>query len=878
MSRRRRSSAAAAQETAPPLTSDVGRSGTGNQDALEAARAAEPEGPAQEPMILDVIEGGAGEAGPEEAAPEETGELASAPGEAGLAAPPGGPEEGESTDTGASEEAEGGGGGAVAQGGEGGESAEAEGGATGVGDVEPVVNEAPEVTPDVSTGGPISVDDYLDTHASDVTCQTLQTQERDWIDVVNDVRGHPMGELVINVGERMIPFYGAYDAVRDGWNGFAEQWEMVGDDPVMKTILVLELVVGLFGDLISHLAYLAKCVGYVAYLLEGAGAIVNALVSAADVVAAICDGINFVLGVVGSCWASYKAGKATDPQEKARYQWLTFKQSEHMITSLVSGVVGLITIGLTAGQAPGAAGREVGRNLGKQFAEGLATGAPKAGFKWLFGFAAPTTSPTPVNPMPRLPKDIFGDVAAVGYLFTDPGTPAREKLDRFVKGTQRPNGGPVTTTTCDVQGTLQDAHTEAAAQSLPTSSVSPPEQVDHSPAQVEALAQTEANVEAALATADENVASSEQGVTNAAAVEQQYSAAAEVASGMTGQATSAQTDLQASLPVASQLTSGLTELMGGFGQLSGPAGRMSGAAGQAGNAAAQRPRKKEDRSLLDRAKDWLVDRAMSTILSAAGPAEASAGAAGGRSGEASSQTGQGQGFAQGLLAEEQASMAETQAAAGEASAGVTAAQERETQLQGEVVAAQEWGAQAEAERVQHEGERDQLVTLLAEVQAERARQEAANAAFAATWGPWFEEQAAQDGQSLPPVSDIHVGGLWSAHDDVAALGDGLIGEGQSLLAQVPPAMQGAAREALDRFQLAHAGRMSTLAAAIAGVPVGDGAQAAWDALTRAEQLAVNAEAEILASWSEVAGVLTALATLELDEERSAAPELATEDL
>src|SRR5690606_37918968 len=134
---------------------------------------------------------------------------------------------------------------------------------------------------------------------------------------------------------------------------------------------------------------------------------------------------------------------------------------------------------------------------------------------------------------------------------------------------------------------------------------------------------------------------------------------------------------------------------------------------------------------------------------------------------------------------------------------------------------QQWRATSEHELVQHQGEREQVMVLLDQVRAERERQEAANAAFASAWGPFFEGTSADDVmEGVVPIDDLLVRGLWSAFDDLAELTDRFVAEGEALVAALPAALRGAGREALQHFTDVGELRLARLAAAIHEVPVG----------------------------------------------------------
>lgn len=721
-------------------------------------------------------------------------------------------------------------------------------------------HEAPEVEP--STTGTTDVDAYLNAHVTGDDAQQAVTRSRDWIDDVNDVRGNPFGEAVINTGERLIPIYGAWDSVRDTWNGYAEQMEMFEDDWVMSTILTLQGIVSLVGDLVSHIEYCAKLLGYIAYVAKGAGAVLNALTSATiGWIPIVCDAINFVLGVIGSCYASYRASKASDPQERARWEWLTYKQTEHMVVSLASGVAGLVIQAATAGQAPSTVGRELAQNA----VTGLAGGLVKGGMKALFGLAAPETRPAPVDPYGRLPKDIFGDIASVGYLITDEGTQARSDLDRFVTGGPAP--APVESAN-EVAPILDRSH-EQAAPAGPERT--PPEEVDHSPEQVDALLTAESNLEAALATSTENVAASETRASDAEAMAGQLAGAEENLTAMEGGAQTSQGNLESAVPVGESMVASLGEMSGAFGELGQPLGQLGQSTATAQQGASTRVQPDEDRSLLERARDWIIERTMRAFLPAQGQLGGMAGQASGQVSAGTGGSSSSAGKAEATRSEEAASLAETRAAAAEASATVGEVQGARDTVTSERTEAEEVHTEAVAEAEQHRSEREAIEAELEVVRAERERQEAANEAFRDEWGEWFEAQAqAQGAQAEATTPEAIAEGLWEAHDALDRLGSGYIAEGEALIATVPTAAVPQAREILESFVTSHETRLAQVAGLV-GEAVGASGDGVEAAVARAEGALLGAEQEMMEAWSQVCGALLQLSELELDEDANVAP-------
>ncbi|MBW1879073.1 MAG: hypothetical protein JRJ84_11975 [Deltaproteobacteria bacterium] len=295
-----------------------------------------------------------------------------------------------------------------------------------------------------------------------------------------------------------------------------------------------------------------------------------------------------------------------------------------------------------------------------------------------------------------------------------------------------------------------------------------------------------------------------------------------------------------------------------LGQLGSPLGNLGGAIGQSQGHGNYRPEPKGDRSLLERAMDWVIERAMNSVLGAAGQVGSSASGASGRQGEGQSELGSGMARATQTQSTDQQHLSETTAAAGEAAGGVASAQGTEAELgQAESTLATQQGT-ADVELQQHEEERNDLQALLEEVQEERERQETENDAFRDQYG---EQLSQQGGDQFPPVGEPVIEGLHQAYLVLEQMGDAFLNEGHGMLAGGP--LQEPGSRALDHFHAAHESRLAFVYRNVCSVDavVGDSDAEAWALVGLVASDIQQAERELLESWSETLGFITQMQQL-----------------
>lgn len=723
-----------------------------------------------------------------------------------------------------------------------------------------------------------AVDRQLDAESADNT-HDLQCRSTDWIDSLNGFRDNPFGGAAINTVERLIPIYGFYDAFRDSWNTAADQLEVMPDDAFLATIVVLEGIVSTLSGWVSHLNYLVSAFSWATAALEGLGIAVNAsLGQTLNQVTLGLDLINLVLGIIGTAYSMYQAdNESLSEADRARYRYLAFTQADHTVGSLVSvafDCFSLASVNFVPKQVLETIGSQAGKEIVKAGIGGLISGEVGAGYKALLGGAAPER-PEPKAEYFHFPRDIIGDLSLLSYPFVSDST-----FDRLYSGATSSSGD----TTCESAPILESANQRAASEAPGAAAAPALPATDHSPSQVERLATLEAGLQTAVATTDENIGTfagleeeNEQVVAGLA------NAGAEV-----GRYISTGDDLSASLTGAMP---GLTAAIGANAQVLGQAGGIEGGTQQAmgalqsmlglGNTNVPDAPPQEDRSLLQRAGDWLYDNTIGRAVSAmrgalSGVIEQAMGGQGMISdGPNTAPAGVAQIHAQGDH------LGEVQAGAQEAKTGTDAQvatyEGYATDAQSKQVEAEAHGAELAEQHAEQDSNRDEYQALLDEVRAEKERQIAANAAYAAQYGPLLaSSDAGSEGLAL---QEAHGSGLYQALDVVHGVFDAILADATGQAGGLSGPRSVAAREAIEGFEAHVSTRLGEVTGAVgraAGL-VGQAGESAWAALSEAQQALQGAEMEIKNAGAELMGVIGALATLPFEEEGAApGPEQSSE--
>jgi hypothetical protein len=734
----------------------------------------------------------------------------------------------------------------------------------------PTLGRAPVVAPAPASGnssatGNQTTDELLDAFASTSQLDALVCQT-DLLDELNAFRNNDLGAAGINVVERLIPGYGAYDAVRDNWNGYWNFAERAPDDFILQLIASFEMWIGMAADVVRHLGYIfsliqwicaATGVGAVPATIGGysIGLIINGIL-------AVLDGANAAMGLFGAAYSGLMLTFADlDEAERARYEFAMVHQVEHSVVSVMH--VGMDAASAVLGNYVPA---EAVKSGGKVLFAGAATGTRGAAVgltRYVMG-AGSEGADFGVAPEPRfdsgmqLPKDIIGDAAFLAeHPLPVPGLRislfSEETRDRLYHGTPRACAKDAT-----VVGQIMDPLRWEIDPMLLIAGFDP---LDHSPSQVTGLALLEQDISVGIAQSTENQSALAIHESNQANTIAGMQLAGGVFAGLAEEQGSIADRLGSSLPGVNRGLSQQEQASGAAAQVSEGLSGVSTYMGQAQSASTAQvatPAREEGRSWWQKAGDWVVDNTIGALFgrlngalaSASGPA-ASGGAAA-ASGVATSQTAQ-------VQVDAQAAPFREAAAGGAQDLGAARASQAQLQ-QDEARAAQVRAlteqrlAQARVDQQMERAQLDRLLTYRSEVEQERERQEAQNDRFAATVGPAIEQANVSGG-----VNAQQREALLAAMDAVGDLSDNAVSQIMSAASGVPSRIAAEAAAFANAFSDQEARRLGSVMGAV-------NAANSWQSFQVARSVLMGAEAAIADQLSAGLSFLNAMAQAPTEEE------------